>query len=146
MRTAGIILSALTVFALGLVAFLVGAWMASTNFSDRPGFLWSYTLPVAAGLMTFGGWWVASGLGLARMKAWAKISMLAIGAFLLVAAAFGALDMVLDPSAGVTYLFEGTDRASFRPEMTAFYALLAAFGTFWLIFFSRSSIKSRFSP
>ena len=69
--------------------------------------------------------------------------MLAFGAIFFVIAAFGALEMVLDPYVGVSYM-DGAYMGSIRPEMMAFYGVVTALGAFWLYFFSRKSVKAQF--
>jgi hypothetical protein len=149
-RTAGIIFSAVMIFAAGLITFLFGAltmWMGiaySTRPDSRPGYFGSFAIPAAAVLIGLGGWGISSGVGIVKMREWARISMLAFGAIFVVIAAFGALEIALDPRVGVTYL-EGNYVGSIRPEMMAFYGVIAALGVFWLGFLSRNSVKARFS-
>jgi hypothetical protein len=144
MRIAAIIFSAVTIFAAGLVTLTVGVLILFTEFSDGPSFAGSLTIPVAAGLLAWGGWCIASGLGIQKMRPWARISMLAVGSSLLLASASGWLDLFLDPHAGVTYM-EGAYLGSARPELMIFYAVLAVLGMFWILFFSSGRVKSRFS-
>jgi hypothetical protein len=144
-HTVGITFSAVMVFTTGLVAFCFGALEISMAISNTPGTgdFGSYPIPAATVLIGLGGWGIASGLGIAKMRGWARISMVALGAILFVLVVFGALEMALDPHFGVTYM-EGVYMGSIRPEMMAFYAVLAALGVFWLYFFSRNSMKARF--
>jgi hypothetical protein len=149
-RTAGIIFSALMIFTVGLITLLFGAFTVfmaisyAIATSSAAGFFGPLAIPVAVVLIGFGGWGVASGVAVAKMRGWARISMLAFGAIFVAIAAFGALKMALDPQLGVSYL-EGVYLGSIRPEMTAFYGVLAALGVFWLYFFSGNSVKARFS-
>ena len=70
--------------------------------------------------------------------------MLIFGAISLLIAIPGALEMFLDPRAGVLYL-EDAYVGSIRPEMMALYGCLAAFGGFLLYFLNKESVKSQFS-
>lgn len=149
-RTTGVIFSAVMIFAAGLITFLFGAltmWMGiayATRTDSRPGYFGPFAIPAAVVLIGLGGWGVSSGVGIVRMREWARISMLAFGAIFVVIAAFGALEMALDPRLGVTYM-EGIYVGSARPEMMAFYGVIAALGVFWLGFLSRKRVKAQFS-
>jgi hypothetical protein len=146
-RTVGIVFSAVMVFTAGLVTFLFGTmtmYLAIVNergTASAPG--GSSAIPLAIILIGLGGLGVATGVAIVKLKAWARISMLAFGAILCVIAAFGALEMALDPYAGVS-IYEGM-MGSIRPEMMVFYGVLAAFGVFWLYFFSRNTVKAQFA-
>jgi hypothetical protein len=145
-RTAGIIFSAVMIYIVGLITFLFGGVTMSMAISDASGagsargYFGPFAIPAAIVLIGLGGWGIASGVGIGKMREWARISMLAFGAILFVIAVFGMLEMILDPHAGVTYL-EGVYAGSIRVEMMAFFAWLAALGGFWLYFFSRNSVK-----
>jgi hypothetical protein len=144
-HTVGIILSAVMAFTTGLVAFCIGVLEMSMVISNTHGTgdFGSYPIPVATVLIGLGVWGIASGLGIAKMREWARISMVALGATLFALVALGALEMALHPNVGITYM-EGVYMGSIRPEMMAFYAVLAALGAFWLYFFSRNGVKARF--
>jgi hypothetical protein len=149
-RTAGIIFSAVMIFTAGLITILFGAmtmFMAisyALGTGGVRGDLGASAISAAVVSIGLGGWGIASGVGTAKMREWARISMLAFGAISVVIAAFGALQMALDPSAGVTYM-EGHYLGSIRPEMMAFYVALSALGVFWLYFFSRDGVKAQFA-
>jgi hypothetical protein len=145
-HTVGIIFSAVMVFTIGLVAFCFGVLEMSMAISNTPGTgdFGAYPIAAAIVLIGLGGWGIASGLGIAKMREWARISMFALGAIFVVIAVFGSLEMARDPQVGVSYT-EGVYMGSIRPEMMAFYAVLAALGVFWLLFFSRNSVKVRFA-
>jgi hypothetical protein len=146
-HTVGIILSAVMVFTAGLVTFLFGAMTMSLALVNERGTAsapgGSLAIPLAIVLTGLGGWGVATGLAIAKSKTWARISMLAFGALLFAIAAFGALEMALDPRVGLVYLEEAY-LGSYRSEMMALYGVLASLGAFWLYFFSRNSVKARF--
>jgi hypothetical protein len=144
-RTVGIVFSVVMVFTIELVAFCFGVLMMSMAISNTPGTrdFESYPIPAATVFIGLGGWGIASGLGIVKMREWARISMLAFGAILFAIAAFGALEMALDPNAGLVFL-QGGYLGSGRPEMMAFYGGLGALGAFWLYFFSRNNVKARF--
>jgi hypothetical protein len=146
-HTVGVIFSAVMVFTAGLVTLFFGAMTMSLavlnerGTASAPG--GSFAIPLAIVLIGLGGWGIATGVAIVKMKAWARVSMLAFGALLFAIAACGALEMVRNPYVGVSYI-EGAYMGSIRPEMMAFYGVLAALGAFWLYFFSRNIVKVRF--
>jgi hypothetical protein len=73
-----------------------------------------------------------------------RISMSAFRAILFSVAIFGTAKILLDPRVGVSYL-EGAYLGSVRAEMMALFAWLAGLGGFWLYFFNRNTVKTRFS-
>lgn len=146
MRTVGVIFSVLMVFAVSLLALLVGALATNIVIStkSRTGDLDLFSILATIVLIGFGGWGIASGVGIIKMREWARTSMLAFGIVLLAIAVYGAGKMVLDPSVGVTHL-EVAYLGSIRVEMMGFLAWFAALGGFWLYFFDRNSVKTRFT-
>jgi hypothetical protein len=148
MFAVGIIFSALMVFTAGLVTFLFGAMTISLAILNERGTAsapgGSLAIPLAILLIGLSGWGVATGVAIVKMKAWARISMLAFGAILCGIAVFGSLEMARDPYAGLVFL-EGGYLGSIRPKMMVFYGVLAALGVFWPLFFSRNSVRARFA-
>jgi hypothetical protein len=144
-RTVGIIFSAVIVFIAGLITFFFGAMTMSLAIMNERGTAsapgGSFAIPLAIGL---GGWGIASGLGIVKMREWARISMLALGVILFAIAVFGAMEMARYPNVGVSYM-EDAYIGSIRPEMMAFYGVVAALSVFWVFFFSRNSVKARFA-
>jgi hypothetical protein len=106
-HTVGIILSVVMVFTAGLVTFLFGAMTMSLAILNERGTAsapgGSFAIPLAIISIGLGGWGVATGVAIVKMKEWARISMLALGAVLFVIVVFGALEMAHDPHVGVTY-------------------------------------------
>jgi hypothetical protein len=150
-RTSEIIFLAVLVFTGSAVAMSLGAlmaWGAIIRYPNRTspaGGVFGYYV-MAASLIVFGlgGWGIASGVGILNTRQWARISMLIFGAISILIAITGALEMFLDPLAGVSYL-EGVYMGSIRPEMMALYGCLAAFGAFSLYFLNKERVKSQFS-
>ena len=95
--------------------------------------------------LRFGSWGLATGIGLLRMKQWARVSMLVFAAILVLC----SLPAVL-VSAFIQFPVPNDGRlpASFaqilRVSMALFYSTLAALGGFWLYFFSRSRVRAQF--
>ena len=88
-------------------------------------------------------WGIATGIGLLLLKGWAQISII-IFASLLALSLLGAPMMLLIPFPTTP----GVDAGflwGFRICMAAFYLLLGAIGIWWLILFTRPSVKVQFS-
>lgn len=88
-------------------------------------------------------WGIATGIGLLRLKRWARISILVFSSLLVVMAAFGIPVLMMIPShiAGA----DASLAVSIRVGVTVFYALLAGIGIWWLVLFSRPSVRLQFA-
>ena len=90
-HTVGVIFSAVMVFTAGLVTLFFGAMTMSLavlnerGTASAPG--GSFAIPLAIVLIGLGGWGIATGVAIVKMKAWARVSMLAFGALLFAIAA-----------------------------------------------------------
>lgn len=146
MGKVGVIFSALMVLVVAALALLFGALATHIAISTgiRTGDLDLFAILATIALIGFGGWGIASAVGIVKMRKWARISILAFGAISLAVAILGTAKMVLDPAFGISYL-EGVYMGSIRAEIMALLAWLAGLGGFWLYFFNRSNIKARFS-
>ena len=153
-RSAGITVSAVVVFFGSAFTILAGAGMLfaevflanSSRMANQPPFL-RYALVFDAVLcFAFGGWGVASGVGLLQVKRLARISMIVYAAILLVFTLPMALLMAFVPLPNTTNgpnvptLFT----AFMRIGMVFFYGAFAALGGFWLYFFNRGAVKDQF--
>ncbi|MGC1105300.1 MAG: hypothetical protein WA876_02065 [Candidatus Acidiferrales bacterium] len=149
-RTAEIVFLAVPVFVGSAVTMSLGALMAWEGIISYPnwtspagGFFGYYAMAASIIIIGLGGWGIASGVGILNTRQWARISTLIFGTISLLIAILGALEMFLDPRAGVSYM-EGVYMGSVRPDMMALYGCLAAFGAFSLYFFNKKSVKSQF--
>jgi hypothetical protein len=151
-RTAGNIFSAVVIFIGSAVAMLLGALIASIDIlsktswmSPAGGVFGYYVMPA---LISLSDWGVGNCVrgGNHQQKEWARTSMLVFGGILLVVVIPAALEMVMDPYAGIIsrYPPESNYQVNMRAEMMAFYGLLAALGGFWLYFFNKKSVKAQF--
>jgi hypothetical protein len=89
-----------------------------------------------------GAWGIATGIGLLLLKSWARISII-VFASLLALSVLGAPMMLLIPFP-TTPDMDGF-LWSFRIGMAFFYLVLAAIGIWWLLLFTRPSVKLQFS-
>lgn len=88
-------------------------------------------------------WGIATAMGLFRLKAWAKISILVFSVLLAVTGIFGVLSFPLlqhstipeSAGSGFTYIKFG---------IGGFYAVLAGIGVWWFVLFTRPSVRQQF--
>ena len=93
----------------------------------------------------FGGWGLASGIGLLYLKRWARISTLVFAGFLLcISLPAAALILLIplpnshDPSLPFNFM------SVTRIAMALFYGVFAVLGCSWLYFFNKRSVKVQF--
>lgn len=95
-------------------------------------------------MMTLSGiWGIATGIGILLLKGWARISMI-IFASLLALSVCGAPMMLLipfPPTPGA----DASVMTGIRIGMAAFYLFLGAIGVWWMVLFTRPSVKLQFS-
>ncbi len=90
-------------------------------------------------------WGILTSVGLFRLRKWARISILVFSILLILMAVPSGLISFLIPTPEV----KGADPGFFpvfRILMAGFWLMLAAIGTWWLIFFTRSGVKAQFEP
>jgi hypothetical protein len=82
-RPFGVTLSALYKFASGLVWMVVSFWYASSfkQTTASAGPYWGWMAIIGLVVFVPAAWFVSVGIGLWRMKNWARILVLVIGAF-----------------------------------------------------------------
>ena len=93
-------------------------------------------------------WGVASGIGLLRLREWARISVLIYSAFLLLVSIPGLIAMfvmrfAVPPNGGDPELFRQMLLAT-RIFMAVLYGLLILTATWWLYFFNTRSARDQF--
>jgi hypothetical protein len=155
-RSTGITVSAVIVIIGSAFTVLFGAMMLLGSFvvlnssraADAPVNL-RYVLVIESFVFfAFGGWGLASGIGLIKTKEWARISTLVYAAILVFLSLPAALAMALVP-------FPTTSSADdpnrpfnimlvVRVGGTLLYAMSAALGGYWLYFFNTQKVKAQF--
>ena len=152
-RSVGITISAIVVFAgsaftlLGGAMLVVGSALLSrsspaTNLPMNSGVFLAADAVLSFG---FGGWGLASGIGLLYLKSWARISTLVFAGFLVcISLPAAALILLIplpnshDPSLPFNFM------SVTRMAMALFYGVFAVLGGCWLYFFNKRSVKMRF--
>lgn len=92
----------------------------------------------------FAGWGLATGIGLFRLKQWARISTLVFAGFMAVSAAFAALLFLLIPLPATPNIGPGSDFI-IRVMVGSFCAIPLSIAVWWLVFFTRKSVVAQFS-
>ncbi len=90
-------------------------------------------------------WGIACGIGLLRLKNWARISTIVFSVLLILASLFSGLITVLVPLPNAS----GADPAviaGFRLVMGLFWAALLSVAVWWVLFFTRAKVKAQFVP
>jgi hypothetical protein len=152
-RSVGITVSAVIVFIGSALTILCGAMMLlglvflsnSNRMANVPPHFGYFGVIEAVVLFGFGGWGVASGVGLIKTRQWARVSMLVFAGILV---CFSLPSVVLiavipfpdtnDPNLPSNFM------TVVRVGIALFYAVFAALGCFWLYFFNRKGVKAQF--
>jgi hypothetical protein len=151
-RSAGITVSAVVVFIgsaltvlFGAVAVLGSLLLNSRLIPNAPPHLGYIVIVEALFACAFGGWGIASGVGLIQTKEWARTSMIVFAAILMLFSlpaalilAFIQLPVPKDPNVPSDFA------TAVRVVIVLFYGLLAALAGFWLFFFNTRSVKAQF--
>ena len=154
-RSVGVTLSAVVVIIGSGFTVLCSAMMllgsaliplTNSSASARLPEHFGYIVAVEAAIVFgFGGWGLASGVGLIKTKEWARISMLVYAVILVfiglpaaVLMAFIRLPNTNDPNLPSNFV------AIIQGGIALFYGTLAALGGFWLYFFNRQTVKAQF--
>jgi len=147
-RSVGVTVSAVVVFIgsasmLLMAAFSALAFVILRNMPPQPVFVRYSMIGVATVELAFAIWGILSGIGLLRLREWARISMVVFGVLLLVVGLPGLVFiplMPLGPQGNVPENFV----LMFKLGMGAFYGVLAALGGGWLYFFNKRTVKDQF--
>jgi len=152
-RSGGVIFSAVLVFLGSTFAVLTGALIVvagliaprSSSEVATPIDFNYFAAIEAAVFFGFGAWGIASGIGLMRIKPWARISMLAFACLLLVGSvSAGVMVAVTRMPVPNDPIFPASFMLMTRALVVGFYVLLAGLAVFWLYFFNRKIVKAQF--
>jgi hypothetical protein len=92
-------------------------------------------------------WGIFTGIGLFRLKNWARISMIVFAVLLICMAAFsGLLTLVVPFPRAPDRAVDPSVVSVIRIFMGAFWLALLGLGIWWLVFFTRSKVKAQFVP
>jgi len=147
-RSTGVTVSAVVVFigcafTLLSAAFSMLAFVALRNITAQPEFVRYFMVGMAMLEVAFAIWGTLSGIGLLRLRDWARISMVVFSVLLLLFTLPGLLFiplLPLGPPGNVPENFV----LLVKLGMGIFYGLLAALGGWWVYFFNKRSVKDQF--
>jgi hypothetical protein len=144
-RPAGVIITAI-VALLGSALFLLIAALevvAVFFLSGRGAVPPEAKVGIYGGMAMFsvlGLWGIATGIGLFRLRNWARISVIIFSVFLALGCLFGAPTMFFIPAPPNA----PPNFSSIMKVVAAFYALLGLLGVFWIYYFSRAKTRTVF--
>lgn len=137
--------SALTLLCAAMMLFGSAFESKSNPAANAPVDLGTILTVEAVVVFGFGGWGLASGIGLLYLKQWARISLLIYAGILVFVSLPAAVVLAIVP------LPHATDpnlppnfTLIMRVGMGLFYAAFATLGGFWLYFFNKRSVKAQF--
>ena len=139
--------SALTTIG-GLAFVLLVVLLPKFDTAARPTpFVAAFLFFDAFLLLAFGGWGIASAVGLFELKNWARTSTIVFAVILLVFSLPSAvlmavipLDSANDPDLPPHFLL------IFRLVFVSIELALTGLAVFWLVYFNRRSVRSQFTP
>lgn len=153
-RSAGLIATAIVAIAgsalMLLMAFLIVVGIILRLNVRQPGGLQSLTATAQAGSILFylalAGCGIATAIGLMNLKPWSRISMLVFGGITAGVCAISALAMLFFPFQSIqSSELSGADWSMARVILVSMFAIPAAIGVWWLIFFNLKSTREQFA-
>jgi hypothetical protein len=143
-----IIGSAFTIFCGAIILLASILALNSGRAADAPMNL-RYILVIEAFVaFGFGGWGLASGIGLIKTKEWARISTLVYAAILVFLSLPSAVTMAMIPLPNMPSADDSNPPFNImllvRVGGTLLYAMFAALGGYWLYFFNTQKVKAQF--
>jgi hypothetical protein len=111
-----------------------------------------FSLILTVILALLAGWAIFTIVGLLRLRNWGRISVLILGACLAVLSVMCSLGFIfllfaqlfLTPSSSPPLPYSPHVMAFFLGSTALFYAMTAAIGIWWLVYFNRAAIKALF--
>lgn len=147
-RSIGVTLSAVVVFIgcamtlLGGVLMVVGIEFAQDQALANPLMRGVLIFEVLLDL-GFVSWGLASGIGLLKLRGWARMSMIVFSGIMI---AFCVIPMIIFPFIPIPQPDDTTANLGLiiRGGMEVFYGSFVALGAFWIYFFNKKSVKEQF--
>jgi hypothetical protein len=154
-RTAGVtaiailsLLGSACTFALGILMLAVMVIAPVSRTSQFPGSPTSYKIMLGIASLMYllpAVWGIVIGIGLWRLKGWARISIIIFAALLTLMGGFTGLTILVIPmpvpanGAADPAVMRGV-----RAVMAGFCLTLLGIGVWWLVFFNRARVKQQF--
>ena len=147
-RSGGVTASAIATFGGSLIFLLLaGSLFAGRSFAKWPPEMASfmrasYLIGGIILLALFAGG-IATGIGLLRLRLWARLSILVFSGALVLIFGFSAVTIVSTPFPQTGA--QPAVAAGMKAGITAFYGIFALLGAGWLYFFNRKSVNQQFA-
>ena len=91
-------------------------------------------------------WGIVTSIGLFRLRNWARLSIIVFSVLLLLTGVFAGLVSLLMPvPAGVNTASNPSIMLAIRLSMGLFWLTMIGIGAWWLIFFTRTSVRAQFA-
>jgi hypothetical protein len=128
-----------------LVVMIVAPAPRSGPFPGSPIVFKSMLLLASLVYLLPAGWGIVTGIGLWRLKNWARISIIVFSVLLILMGVFSGLMMLVVPIPSTSNnAVDPSIMTGIRISMGAFMLSLAGIGIWWLVFFNRSKVKEQF--
>jgi len=141
-------LGSVLTFAMGilmLVVMIVAPVSHSNQFPGPPIFFKMMLLFASLMYLLPAVWGIVTGIGLWRLKNWARISIIVFSVLLILTGGFSGLMMLAVPMPSTpNNTVDPSVMTGIRMAIGAFMLALAGIGVWWLVFFNRSKVKEQF--
>jgi hypothetical protein len=135
-------------FAMGifmLVVMIMAPVPHANPFPGSPIFFKVILLLVSLMYLLPAIWGIVTGIGLWRLKNWARISVIVFSVLLILMGCFsGLMTLVVPIPPPQNNSVDPSMMTGIRISMGAFMLALAGIGVWWLMFFNRSKVKEQF--
>jgi hypothetical protein len=142
------LLGSVFTFAMGilmLVVMTLAPVPRSDQFPSSPIFFKVMLLLASLMYLLPAVWGIVTGIGLWRLKNWARISIIVFSVLLILMGGFSGLITLAVPFPSTSNnAVDPAVMTGIRISMGAFMLALAGIGVWWLVFFNRSKVKEQF--
>ncbi|HST10826.1 MAG TPA: hypothetical protein VLL05_10650 [Terriglobales bacterium] len=155
-RSPGVTFSAVTALIGSILTFLVGLVMvavmifaplpATGQTPMSPAFMRGMFVALSLFYLVPAVWGIATGIGLLRLRNWARISIIVFSVLLVLTGFFAGLVSLLMPTPAGAAGATAAMTLGVKIGMAVFWLTLLGIGVWWLIFFTRSTVKVQFVP
>jgi hypothetical protein len=128
-----------------LVVMAIAPVPRSNEFPGSPMLLRAILLASSLMYLLPAVWGILTGIGLLRLKNWARISIIVFSVLLILMSAFtGLVSLVVPIPATSNNEVDPLVMIGIRMVVGAFWLALLGIGIWWLVFFNRSKVKEQF--
>lgn len=155
-RSLGVTVIAVLSLAGSVLTLLLGILMAAVTvfapapdqaeFPFPPLLLKALLLLVSLMYLGVAAWGIATGIGLLRLRNWARLSIIVFSVLLIIMSGFSGLMLLSAPAFPNPSGTNPSVMTAVRAVMGVFWLGQLAIGIWWLVFFNRASVKQQFSP